>query len=153
MRLTFLISALLACASPAFATDSGDAAFELLSRYTAEKQQLNYIKLQSTISLSDAKSIDARITKIYGDPTTDRRGLKVWEFANTSGSGGNQTTIMCGPDGNGGIFISADRRGPKPIGANSRAKARQALRASKARTTSSRSIATQNNTGRSQERD
>jgi len=107
-----LIAALFtAIATPVFATDSGDAAFNLLSQYTAEKQRKNYIKLQSSIDPADALEIDAKISEIYGTPEISRSGLKVWEVENTSGKGGNRITIMCGPDGDGGIFISADRRG------------------------------------------
>jgi hypothetical protein len=107
-----LIAALFATiATPAFATDSGDAAFDLLSQYTAEKQRKNYIKLKSNIDLTDAMEIDAKISEIYGTPRVERSGLKVWEVENTTGNGAKQTTIMCGPDGKGGVFISADRRG------------------------------------------
>ena len=107
-----LIAALFAAvAMPAFATDSGDAAFDILSRYTPEEQQTNYIKLQSSIDMADAMRIDAKISEIYGAPQISRSGLKVWHVENTSGSGGKHTTIMCGPDTNGGVYISADRRG------------------------------------------
>jgi hypothetical protein len=102
---------LSALAAPALATDSGDAAFELLAKYSAETQQKNFIKLQSAIDITDAKSIDAKISEIYGAPKVDRSGLKVWEVKNTTGRGPKFTTIMCGPDKEGGIWISADRRG------------------------------------------
>jgi hypothetical protein len=111
MRKILIAGLVVALASPAFAKDSGDAAFELLSQYTAEKQRPNYIKLQSSIDMADAMAIDAKISEIYGTPEVSRDGLKVWEVENTSGKGGKKTTIMCGPDENGGIFISADRRG------------------------------------------
>lgn len=100
-----------AIALPAYATDSGDAAFELLSQYRAETKQKHYIKLQSSIDMAEAMAIDAKISEIYGAPEVSRSGLKVWEMENTSGRGGKQTTIMCGPDGQGGVFISVDRRG------------------------------------------
>ena len=111
MRKLILASLFAAIAIPAFAKDSGDAAFNLLSQYTAEKQRPNYIKLQSSIDMAEAMEIDAIISEIYGMPSVQRSGLKVWEVENTSGQGGKTTTIMCGPDGKGGIFISADRRG------------------------------------------
>lgn len=111
MRKIILASLLAALSLPAYAKDSGDAAFKLLSQYTAEKSRPNYIKLQSSINMADAMAIDAKISEIYGTPEVSRDGLKVWEVENTSGKGGRTTTIMCGPDGNGGIFISADRRG------------------------------------------
>jgi len=125
MRIALLTTLFFALAAPAMATDSGDAAFELLSAFEAEKKRPNYIKLQSSIGMADAETIDAKISEIYGAPTVSREGLKVWEVENTTGSGAKHTTIMCGPDGHGGIFISADRRGPKANGANSRAKAKQ----------------------------
>lgn len=115
MRKFLLASIFTAFAMPAFATDSGDAAFELLSKFTAEAQETNYIKLQSTIAMSDAMAIDARISELYGVPEVSRGGLKVWEIKNDS-SGADQakfTTIMCGPDQKGGIYISADRRHPR----------------------------------------
>lgn len=111
MRKILIAGLLVALASTAFAKDSGDAAFDLLSQYKAEKQRPNYIKLQSSIDMADAMAIDAKISEIYGTPEVSREGLKVWEVENTSGKGGKITTIMCGPDENGGIFISADRRG------------------------------------------
>ena len=111
MRKILVAGLFAALSTPAFAVDSGDEAFELLSQYTAEKQRKNYIKLQSSIDMSDAMEIDAKISEIYGMPEISRSGLKVWEVENTSGSGGKHTTIMCGPDADGGIFISADRRG------------------------------------------
>jgi len=111
MRKILIATLFAAIAMPAFATDSGDAAFELLSQYTAEKQRKNYIKLQSSIDLADAMAIDAKFSELYGAPEVSRSGLKVWEVENTNGQGARQTTIMCGPDGKGGIFISADRRG------------------------------------------
>jgi hypothetical protein len=82
-----------------------------LAKYSAETQQKNFIKLQSAIDITDAKSIDAKISEIYGAPKVDRSGLKVWEVKNTTGRGPKFTTIMCGPDKEGGIWISADRRG------------------------------------------
>lgn len=111
MRKILITALFAAIAMPAFATDSGDAAFDLLSKYSAEKQQKNYIKLQSTIDMADAIEIDAKISEIYGIPEVSRAGLKVWEIENTRGNGSKHTTIMCGPDGHGGVFISADRRG------------------------------------------
>lgn len=111
MRKILITSLFAVIAMPAFATDSGDAAFDLLAKYSMEKQQKNYIKLQSTINMADAIEIDSKISEIYGPPEISRAGLKVWEVENTSGNGSNHTTIMCGPDGNGGTFISADRRG------------------------------------------
>ncbi len=120
MLTTLCLAAGLAFAAPALATDSGDAAFDLLSKYTAEARQTDYIKLQSSIKMSDAKSIDAKISELYGTPAVTRAGLKVWEVANNSGTGAPHTTIMCGPDGSGGLFISADRRGPTSTGAASR---------------------------------
>ncbi len=111
MRRILLAGLFAALAMPAFAKDSGDAAFELMSQYTAEKSHSNYIKLQSSINMADAMAIDAKISEIYGTPEVSRDGLKVWEVENKSGKGGKTTTIMCGPDGKGGIFISADRRG------------------------------------------
>jgi len=111
MRKIILATLLATVALPAFAKDSGDAAFDLLSKYKAEKQQTNYIKLVSTIDMADAMSIDAKISELYGTPEVSRSGLKVWEIENSGGGGAKHTTIMCGPDGKGGIFISADRRG------------------------------------------
>lgn len=111
MRILLLASILTAVAMPAFAKDSGEAAFNLLSQYNTENQRPNYIKLKSTIDMADAMEIDAKISEVYGTPTVSRSGLKVWEVENTSGTGGKTTTIMCGPDGKGGIYISADRRG------------------------------------------
>lgn len=111
MRILLLASILATVAIPAFAKDSGEAAFNLLSQYTTEKQRPNYIKLKSTIDMAEAMEIDAKISEVYGSPTVRRSGLKVWEIQNTSGKGGKTTTIMCGPDGKGGIYISADRRG------------------------------------------
>ena len=120
---TILLSCLFAAlAAPAFAKDSGDAAFDLLSSYAPESQQTNYIKLSSAITLSDAESIDAEMTKLYGKPSITRSGLKIWEVKNKKGTGAELTTIMCGPDGKGGIIISADRRGPIANGANTKAK-------------------------------
>lgn len=107
----FAAIALPAFALPAFAKDSGDAAFKLLSQYKAEQQQTNFIKLNSRIDMADAIAIDAKISELYGTPEVSRSGLKVWEVENLSGTGGKLTTIMCGPDGNGGVLISADRRG------------------------------------------
>lgn len=111
MRKILIAALFAAIAMPAFATDSGDAAFNLLSQYSAEKQRKNYIKLQSNIDMVDAMAIDAKFSELYGTPEISRSGLKVWEVENTSGQGAKRTTIMCGPDGKGGIFISADRRG------------------------------------------
>ncbi len=111
MRKILLTALFTAAAWPAFAMDSGDAAFELLSQYAVETQKKNYIKLQSTINPADAMEIDAKFSEVYGDPEINRSGLKVWEIDNTSGQGAKQTTLMCGPDGKGGLFISADRRG------------------------------------------
>lgn len=111
MRKFLFAIALAAIAMPAFATDSGDAAFEILANYDAEKRQKNFIKLESSVAITDAAAIDAKMTEIYGAPAVSRSGLKVWEVENTSGSGPKHTTIMCGPDGNGGLLISADRRG------------------------------------------
>ncbi|MEP4052193.1 MAG: hypothetical protein ABJN22_08110 [Litorimonas sp.] len=111
MRKILLATLFSAIAIPAFATDSGDAAFELLSKYSTEKQRPNFIKLQSSLDMADAREIDAKISEIYGSPEVSRSGLKVWEMENTSGKGGKRTTIMCGPDGKGGILISVDRRG------------------------------------------
>jgi hypothetical protein len=111
MRILLLASILATVSVPAFAKDSGEAAFNLLSQYSTEKQRPNFIKLKSTIDMADAMEIDAKISEIYGTPSVSRSGLKVWEVENTSGKGGKTTTIMCGPDGKGGIYISADRRG------------------------------------------
>lgn len=111
MRKFLLAIALAAIAMPAFATDSGDAAFEILANFETEKRQQNFIKLQSSIGLTEAAAIDEKMTEIYGAPSVSRSGLKVWEVENRSGSGPKHTTIMCGPDGNGGLHISVDRRG------------------------------------------
>lgn len=111
MRKILIATLFAGIAAPAFATDSGDAAFELLSQYTAEKHRKNFIKLQSDIDMADAMAIDAKFSELYGLPEISRSGLKVWEIENTSGRGAKLTTLMCGPDGKGGIFISADRRG------------------------------------------
>lgn len=115
MRIILMTGIFAAFAFPAFAKDSGDAAFALLSEYAAEIQRPNYIKLQSSIDMNDAMSIDAKISEIYGTPAVSRSGLKVWEIKNNTGNGAKKTTIMCGPDGNGGIYISADRRGKAKI--------------------------------------
>ncbi len=122
MRKFLLTILFTAIALPIFAKDSGDAAFDILRKYTPETQQTNYIKLQSTINLSDAKRIDAQISELYGNPRVTREGLKVWEVKNNHAGGSDQTTIMCGPDGNGGVFISADRRGSIPNGAATKSK-------------------------------
>jgi len=132
MRFTLISLAMIALAGTASASevrnaDSGDAAFALLSEYKADIQKPNYIRLQSSIAPSEASIIDTKISEIYGAPTTTRLGLKVWEMENTSASGGQQTTIMCGPDGKGGLLISADRRGPSSRGANSRNKAKRKI--------------------------
>jgi len=111
MRKFLLAVTLAAIAMPAFANDSGDFAFEILANYKAEKRQKNFIKLQSSIPLTDATEIDAQMTEIYGAPAVNRSGLKVWEVENTSRNGSKHTTIMCGPDGKGGIHVSVDRRG------------------------------------------
>ena len=119
----FLLTALFtALALPASATDSGDAAFEILSKYAPEANQTNYIRLSNSIAMADAKAIDAQFSELYGAPNLTRSGLKVWEVENTKGTGVKHTTIMCGPDGKGGIFISADRRGPTANGASTKAK-------------------------------
>jgi len=68
MRKFLLTILFTAIALPIFAKDSGDAAFDILRKYTPETQQTNYIKLQSTINLSDAKRIDAQISELYGNP-------------------------------------------------------------------------------------
>lgn len=149
MRKAFLTAIFIAFVSPAYAIDSGDAAFEILSKFDAEKSKTNYIKLQTSISFRDAEAIDAKFSEIYGDPEISRAGLKVWEVENNSGSRAKKTTIMCGPDGKGGILISVDRRGPKAVGANSCSKAAQAERQAERKTTQQ---ARQNRT-RSIERD
>jgi len=117
--LSIAAAASLALATPAFAKDSGDAAFALLSKYMPDTKQSDYIKLQSSIKMSDAMAFDAQLSEVYGAPATTREGLKVWEVENTRG-GAKKTTIMCGPDGQGGIYISADRRGPSKRSAASR---------------------------------
>jgi len=129
---TILLSCLFAAlAAPAFAKDSGDAAFDLLAQYASETQQTDYIRLNGGIALSDAQSIDAEITKLYGKPSITRSGLKVWEVKNKNATGAELTTIMCGPDGKGGVFISADRRGPIANGANTKGKRKAEQRAHK----------------------
>ena len=122
---TLAVTLGLAFSAPAFAVDSGDAAFELLSQYTAQKSKENYIKLQSSIAASDAMDIDAKLSEIYGTPEISRGGLKVWEVPNESGSRAEHTTIMCGPNGKGGLLISVDRRGPIANGANTKMKAKR----------------------------
>ena len=125
MRLILLTAILTALAMPAAAKDSGELAFDLLAQFAIETQKPDYIKLQSSINLSDAKAIDAKISKAYGDPQLTRSGLKVWEIENTSNSGAKHTTIMCGPDGKGGTLISADRRGTTLNGVQTKSKRRK----------------------------
>ena len=130
---TLLVTLGTSLAVPAFASDSGEAAFELLSKYSWEKKKKNFIKLKSSIDKSDAMAIDAKISKLYGEPKISRGGLKVWEVPNENGSGAKHTTIMCGPDTSGGIFISADRRGPTGRGAASRSKTKKSKNVSTSR--------------------
>ena len=151
MKKALLTTLALLIAAPAYATDSGNAAFEILGAFTAEVQQTDFIKLQSSIDRADAMAIDAKLSKIYGEAKVTRAGLKVWEIENL-GTGAEHTTIMCGPDGEGGIYISADRRGPTTAGAatQSRRSARpNARKAMTARRANARAIARK----RSSERD
>lgn len=123
---TALLMAPIAFATSAFAVDSGDAAFALLSKYKTESQQTDYIKLRKFITPTDAMEIDRTFSELYGEPKVTREGLKVWEITNSKGSGAPQTTLMCGADKNGKFFISADRRGPKARGEGTRSKAERA---------------------------
>lgn len=135
MRKSLLVTLFLALgtslSAPAFATDSSDAAFELLSNFKTEKKEKHFIKINRSLDKSEAMAVDAKLTEIYGEPKTNRRGLKVWEVENTSGSRAKKTTIMCGPDGQGGVYISADRRGPKKNGAATRSKRMEKAKAEK----------------------
>ena len=122
MRTLLLTSLCIALAAPVCAKDSGDAAFDLLASFTAETSQADYLKLRNSVSISEAKTIEQKFTALYGEPNVERSGLKVWEIENKKGTGAEFTTIMCGPDKNGGIYISVDRRGPILNGANTKAK-------------------------------
>lgn len=147
MRKLLIATLLTTVAAPAFAKDSGDAAFELLATYETETQQDNYIKLKSTLPFLEVTKIDAKFSKLYGEPAVSRSGLKVWQIENTRGRGAKHVTIMCGSDKQGGYFISVDRRGKAQI---KPPKGLENKKAERARTSTS---TYPKSTSRSQERD
>jgi len=132
-RLILSVTLTLALATSAAAKEPAEKAFDLLSRYTAEKTAQDYIKLQNSIPAKDAEKLDAKLSTLYGEPKVTRAGLKVWEVQNPAPSAQQAkfTTIMCGPDGKGGYYISADSRGSNAdvaLRAKQRKKAKSASR-------------------------
>lgn len=112
--LTSLATIFALCAAPlAHASEPAQTAFDLLSQHATAKKSANYVKLNSSIDEATAMKLDARFIELYGEPAVSRAGLKVWEIANPNANSDQAkiTTLMCGPDGSGGIYISADRRG------------------------------------------
>lgn len=115
----FLLTALIAVstAASAHAVEPAQTAFDLLSDFSASTKTSDYIKLQSSIDQTEAMKIDAKFSELFGTPVVQRSGLKVWEVPNETPRSDQAafTTIMCGPDQKGGIYVSADRRGNKSV--------------------------------------
>jgi hypothetical protein len=119
ITLSLLLPGFAAAAEPA------QTAFDLLAKQAGVSAQSDFIKLDEQLDMETAKAIDTELSALYGAPETSRAGLKVWSVSNPSATStqAEVTTIMCGPDGKGGLHISADRRGavsnrlqtPKPI--------------------------------------
>lgn len=112
-RTTLTLCLALLLPGAAAANEPAQTAFDLLAKQANVSAQTNFIKLDRKLDMSTAMAIDAELSRLYGTPETTRAGLKVWEVGNASASAGQSdvTTIMCGPDGKGGLYISADRRG------------------------------------------
>ncbi len=87
--------------------------FDILKSYSVDVKEKNYTKLSKSLSLDEAKAIDAAFSAKYGEPRVTREGLKVWEVPNLDAKRGEaeHITIMCGRE-KGGFYISVDARGP-----------------------------------------
>lgn len=72
----------------------------------------NYINSGKRLSRAELMSLDAKLHAAYGEPTSIRRSVKIWEIANTQSFKGtaSHTTIMCGIDQDGSQVFVVDAR-------------------------------------------
>lgn len=106
---TALASSQMALAAPQAPSPLAFAQSEANLSQTAQ----NYVNSGSKLSREDLKTLDAKLIQTYGNPTSIRGGLKIWEITNASASGGQSdfTTIMCGIDRDGSQVFVIDSRG------------------------------------------
>lgn len=74
----------------------------------------NYIDAGQRLNRDELIALDAKLVKTYGNPTSVRGSLKIWEIANVNAAIGqaDHTTIMCGVDRDGSHVFVIDSRGP-----------------------------------------
>ena len=112
---TFALASALALTSlSASAMDQNLSPFALV-KSEAKLSQLseNYVNSGTSLSRAELISLDAKLHEAYGEPTSVRGSLKIWEVPNQGNIRGSakHTTIMCGTDEDGSQVFVIDARG------------------------------------------